>query len=488
VTRTVVLAAILAAACGRERPPGGAIALIVSSQAGDRLAERKVEAFGPVGEKPPGAFVTVDATALDQRIDGFGASFGEAGMVSLNSLPDEAARAKVLRALFDRETGAGFSLMKTVIGGTDFQSATQDWYTYDDVPGDTALEHFSIARDLGPAGLVTYIKAARAAGGDFRLQAPMDYPPDWMLVDATDYEKGQTVAPASYDLLSRYYLAYVRAYEAQGITIDFLTPFNEPSGGYTKIGYQEYWDIVRDHLGPLFEREQVATKLAPGEFGARAHAEAFLPALLDDPEARKHVAVATYHGYEGGFDGTAPTHFDSIARLHARYPDVPLWLTELCCQYGRPNLTFAEGVPWAHLIFGDLEAGASGWIYWQMILDENGGPWLVSPIHGDFDGNAQNAVVQIDRTTHEVTYTGLYWFLAHFSRFVRPGAHRVSALLEQVEEGADVRALAFRNEDGTVVLELLNGSAEDRKMQVRAGPRALDLSLPAVSISTLTWR
>ena len=70
-------------------------------------------------------------------------------MVCLNSLPDDAARAKVLRALFDRETGAGFSMMKTVIGWTDFQSASQDWYTYDDTPDDTALEHFSIARDLG---------------------------------------------------------------------------------------------------------------------------------------------------------------------------------------------------------------------------------------------------------------------------------------------------------------------------------------------------
>jgi glucosylceramidase len=123
-----------------------------------------------------------------------------------------------------------------------------------------------------------------------------------------------------------------------------------------------------------------------------------------------------------------------------------------------------------------------------MILDEKGGPWLVSPIHGDADGNAQNAVVQIDRTTHEVTFTGLYWFLAHFSKFVRPGAHRVGASVAGLPDGVEVRALAFRNDDGTLALELLNASATDSAVRVRSGGWAADLTLPAVSISTLTWR
>jgi glucosylceramidase len=507
----VIVASLLAAACGNSKPVGESdagtdapvldaaadaevarppqAALTVSSAAGDRLTARPAPPFATDDGRPAaGPVVVVDESVVHQRIDGFGASFLEAGMVCLNSLPDADARAQVLRALFDPVNGAGFSMMKTVIGATDFQSATQDWYTYDDVPGDTELAHFSIARDLGPAGLVTYIEAARAAGGDFRLQAPMDYPPDWMMADASDYEHGQFVPPERYDLLARYYLAYVRAYEAQGITIDFLTPFNEPTQLYAKQSFESIWDIVRDHVGPLFEREGVTTRLAPGEAGWRARAAETLPGLLDDPAARRYVGAVTYHGYEGFFAGDVPQHFEAIAGLHAKYPDVPLFMTEMCCQWELPDLDFASGARWARIIMGDLEAGASAWIYWNMILDEKGGPWLVSLNHGDFDPNAQNALVQIDRTTHEVTYSGLYWFLAHFSKFARPGGHRIDARLTGLPDGVDVRALAFQNPDGTLVLEALNASPRGTSLRVRWNDRALDLDLPATSMSTLAWQ
>src|SRR5208337_4572378 len=104
------------------------------------------------------------------------------------------------------------------------------WYTYDDTPGDVGLGHFSIARDLGPNGMVTYIKRAQKHAR-FLLQAPMDYPPDWMLFDV---ERNQDVDPKYFDALAHYYLRYLQEYEKQGIRIDYLSLFNEP-GVYTKI-------------------------------------------------------------------------------------------------------------------------------------------------------------------------------------------------------------------------------------------------------------
>ena len=71
--------------------------------------------------------------------------------------------------------------MKTPVAGTDFQSAGP-WFTYDDTPGDVELKNFSVERDFGVNGVGTYILRARKYG-NFALQAPMDYPPDWMLFD-----------------------------------------------------------------------------------------------------------------------------------------------------------------------------------------------------------------------------------------------------------------------------------------------------------------
>jgi glucosylceramidase len=465
-----------------------AATLTISSAAGDRLTTRPAPAFQTTNGPGTGLTVVVDPGVADQIMDGFGASFLEAGMVCLNTL-STAEQDRVLTALFDRDAGAGFSLMKTVIGGTDFQSASPDWYTYDDVPGDTQLASFSIARDLGPSGLVTYIKRARAAGGQFLLEAPMDYAPDWMMVDASDPVSGQIVPPENYDLLAQYQLDYLQAYEAEGVHVDYLAPFNEPLSSYSKNTFESERDIIRDHLGPLLAREHVTTHLMAGEAWTRAWAGQYLPVVLDDPGAAGFVAVAAYHGYDFWLAGATGSGYDQIAQLHQSHPGVPLWMTELCCEFGLPSLSFEEGVQWAQILMSDVEAGASAWVYWNMILDENGGPWLVSSIHDDRDGNAQNALVQINRATHEVTFSGLYYFLAHFSKFVRPGAQRIRATLAGA--ATDTRALAFRNankEGGTFVLELLNPSGEDRPIRVQAAGRELDLTLPAVSISTLTWK
>ena len=196
------------------------VTVYVSSKAGDRLALKPALQFGPRRQTNLPIF-RVNDRERDQTIVGFGASFLEAGMICLRSLP-LVQQEEVLRKLFDSERGAGFSAMKTVIGATDFMSAGP-FYTYDETPGDVEMKHFSIARDLGPNGLITFIKRARTYGR-FVLQAPMDYPPDWMLYDV---KRRQDLDPEYFDALARYYLCYLRKYEEQSVFVDYLSLFNE---------------------------------------------------------------------------------------------------------------------------------------------------------------------------------------------------------------------------------------------------------------------
>ena len=131
----------------------------------------------------------------------------------------------------------------------------------------------------------------------------------------------------------------------------------------------------------------------------------------------------------------------------------------------------------------DLEAGTSAWIYWNMILDEEGGPWLISPIHGDPDGNSQHPVVIVDRQTKQITYTGLYYYLAHFSKFVRPGAVRVGT----TGSAQGVRCIAFKSQNGGMVAELMN-SGHARSVTLQWQSKALHLNLPKLSITTCLWK
>ena len=459
---------------GQPFGAGQTVAIYTSSSAGDRIAAKPELKFGPKVEAQDRPLFVLDDAVRYQKIDGFGASFLEAGLVTLDTLPSKSDQDAVLRALFDRRDGAGFSVMKTPIGATDFQSASPDWYTYDDTPGDISMRHFSIGRDLGQYGLVTYIKRARHAGGNFVLQAPMDYPPDWML---NDVNSDQNVNRQYYQALANYYVKYIREYEKRGIHIDFVSPFNEP-GGYTKIPFSAIRDFIRDYLGPTFQKEKITTRIQLSENGSRPEAARNYPVVLDDQKARKYIATLPYHGYAGA-------GYDDIATLHSKYPRIPMWMTELCCLYDqKAGVSFESGDAWANTIISDLEAGASAWIYWNAILDQDGGPWLVSPIHSDPEDNAQESVVVVDREQHTVTYTGLYYYLAHFSKFVRPGATRIRTASSPYE---GLRAISFQNSDGTMVSELVNSRGDAAEVQLDWLGQSLRVTLPPISISTLLW-
>jgi glucosylceramidase len=462
--------------CGATTAGAQDVQSFVSSKAGDRITRKPKLRFEQDRKSSTVKFAIDDAITY-QKIDGFGASFQEAGLICLNSLP-RGERESVLRALFDPERGVGLSAMKTVIASTDFMSAGP-FYSYDDVPGDVNMDHFSIARDLEPNGLVSFIKLARRYG-KFVLQAPMDYPPDWMLVDVN---KNQDVNPQYYDALARYYLRYLQEYEKHGVFVDYLSLFNEPDI-YTKIPYNEIGILLKDHVGPLFKKEGIRSRIMLSEAPNREDAARNYPLVLDDPAARQYVAVAPYHGYDN-------KDWDKIRTLHRQYPDLPLWMTEVCYAYEAgtprsmpvPRFDFEDGDYWGNQIFNDLEVDASAWIYWNMILDEKGGPWSVSDIHGNLDPNVQHPVVIIDRKSKKVTYTGLYYYLAHFSKFVRPGDIRIKT----TGSVDGVRVMAFKAPDGKIVTELINSKREDVEIGVKFRDRVLRLKLPAISITTALW-
>jgi glucosylceramidase len=451
--------------------------LHVSSKAGDRLAAKPDAQFSD-GKAAGGATFRIDDSVKYQKMAGFGASIMEAGIMTLNTLPAD-KQEDVLRALFDPKDGAGYTAMKTPLAGTDFQSAGP-WFTYDDTPGDVELKNFSVERDFGPNGVGTYILRARKYGS-FALQAPIDYPPDWMLWDVNTH---QTVQPKYYPALAKYFIKYLEEYKKHGIVVDYLSLFNEPEQVYTKISYPEINVLLRDFVGPALQQSGLTTRLMISEAPDRLVAYERYHEILDDPATRKFVSTIAYHGYDFN-------NYDKIAELEKRYSSFSFWMDEICYAYeagyptnkALPVYEFDDGDVWGNIIFSDLEAGTSAWLYWNAILDEAGGPWAVSPIHGNPDPNSQHPVVIINKHTHEITYTGTYWYLAHFSKFVRPGAVRV----DTTGKAKGVRVMTFKTPEGGYVAQLMNSLAENADVNLESKGKTLHLTLPARSIITATW-
>ena len=457
------------------------VEVYVSSRGGDRMSKKKIEQFLSV-VRSPDTVITVDDRKSYQTIDGFGATFNEAGMICLNSLSSN-SRERVFRSLFDSVSGAGFTLMKSPIAACDFASAGP-WYSYNESVNDTLMKYFAITRDLGPNGLITYIKQALKFG-KFRIESPMDFAPDWMYYSLKQGEKN--IRPQYHNALARYYSRYLQSYSANGIHIDFLNLFNEADNSwYSNVSYKVIGELIKNYVAPQLRADGQSVKIQFGETSNRPEAIQKFPTVLSDPAVRKQIHSLTVHGYDWN-------KFASLSDLHDKFPDLRIWQTEVC--YAMPNnvpphgptrmpvYDFEDGEFWGNMIVNDMKNWVSAWIYWNMILDENGGPWLISIEHGDPDHNSQHPVVIINRHTKKVYYTGLYYYLSHFSKFIRPGAQRIDC----TGGTGQLNFVAFKNVDNSIILNIIN-NGQEMKCNIAWNNKSLMQELKAHSITTIRWK
>jgi glucosylceramidase len=405
---------------------------------GDRLREQPPLMFEG-GIEPALPSVLVDPTNRYQEIEGFGGAFTEAAAVTLHRMSSE-RQAELPGAYFDPQQGHGYTLCRTHINSCDFSLGN---YAYAEVDGDVDLEHFDIARDR--QALIPMIKAAqRAAGQPLKLLASPWSPPAWMKTNG-QMNFGGKLKPEYRGTWARYYCRYIREYEREGISIWGLTVQNEPEALQTwdscLYTAEEEHDFVRDHLGPALEQEGLdGVRIVIWDHNRDRMFER-AKVVLDDPEAARFVWGTGFHWY-------VADRFDNVQLVHDAYPDKKLLFTE-GCQEGGPHLGSWElGERYARSMINDLNRWTVGWIDWNLVLDEVGGPNHV--------GNYCSAPIIADTRTDTLHYQSSYYYIGHFSRSIRPGAVRILCATTRDE----LEATAFLNPDGQVAVVVLNRSEE----------------------------
>ncbi len=432
---------------------------------GERLAAQPPLSFtgGPV---PDMASITVDAGTRFQTIEGFGGAFTEAAATTLyKMLPEK--QAEILRAYFDPEAGIGYTLCRTHINSCDFSLGN---YAYDEVDGDVALEHFSIDRDR--QALIPMIKAAMdVAGGALKLFASPWSPPAWMKTNG-EMNHGGKLKPEYRDAWARYYCRYIREYEKEGIPIWGLSVQNEPLAVQTWDSCiytgEEERDFVRDYLGPTLEREGLGdVNLIIWDHNRDLVYER-AKVVLDDPEAARYVWGTGFHWY-------VVDCFDNVQRVHDAYPDKHLLFTEGCQEGGPPLGEWAVGERYARSMIHDLNRWTVGWVDWNLVLDEIGGPNHV--------GNYCSAPIIADTRTGEVLYQSSYDYIGHFSRYICPGAQRIIA----APTCDELETTAFLNPDGQIAVVVLNRMEKDVPFALKFAGHVAVTDSPAHSIQTYRW-
>jgi glucosylceramidase len=447
-----------------ETPPGPAIeaVLVVTTPSKPFARSALAEAA------PGGAFdVTVAPAQQLQAIEGFGGAFNEQGWATL-SLLDEAARESVLRALFHPSEGLRFNLCRTPVGASDY---ALDRYTLDETPDDYTMEHFSIARDR--QRLLPYIRAAMRYQPKLRVWASAWTPPTWMKTNG-DFDSGaMRDDPQIYAAYALYLAKFVAAYRAEGIDLFMVVPQNEPGqlAHYPSADWKpaQYVTFIRDHLGPTLGRLVPGTKIWLGTINTP---DWNVRQVLEDPGASAYIEGLCFQW--GGIE--------QIPAIHAAYPAKKLMQSETECgnwpwkdgfDREKPQNDFPYGAYTWRKFRDYIQAGATSYMLWNMVLDEAGANIdRVAPWH-------QNSAVVVNRKTKEVIYTPMYWATRHYSGLVDVGAHLVES------SGPYADRMAFRNPDGSIVVELLNDGNAPRDLRVAVGPHGYALTLPEKSFATV---
>jgi glucosylceramidase len=432
-----------------------------------------------------------------QAITGFGGSFTEASAHLLNRMSPE-NRTRILEAYFGAD-GARYSLTRTHMNSCDFSLGH---YSYAPVAGDTALASFSIQEDMDD--IIPMIKQAMAISDDgFKLiSSPWTAPP-WMK-DNNDWRGGKLL-PEYHDTWARFFARYAEAYRAVGIDIWAFTVENEPLGNdnnWESMHFtpQEMNAFVAGHLGPTLDATGNGHIKILGYDQNREHLPEWVDAMYDDEAAARYYDGTAIHWYASTYE----VYPDELQYAHAKAPDRHLIQTEACVDSEVPRWRddawywSREATDWgwdwapeerkkyhpkyvpvyryARDIIGCLNNWVDGWVDWNMVLDRRGGPnwfenWCVAP-------------VIVDPEQDEVYFTPLYHTMSHFSRFIRPGARRIGLELSD----QSLLATAARNQDGSIVVVLLNQGTEARAINLHLAGRQTSISVDGQAIQTLLIR
>ena len=399
-----------------------------------------------------------------QIMEGFGGAFTEAAAHNwLKLSPPQ--REAVLRAYFDPANGHGYTLCRVHMNSCDFSLGN---YAHAATPGDVTLTDFSIARD--EEALLPFILAAqRVAPLPIKLLVSPWSPPAWMKSNG-QMNHGGHLLPEYRSAWAQCFVRFIQAYAVHGVPVWGVSVQNEPAAiqRWDSCIYsaEEERDFVRDHLGPQLETAGLGhVKIVIWDHNRDLMVER-AGTVYTDTDAAKYVWGTGFHWY--GED-----HFDHVQLVHDAWPDKQLLFTEGCQEGGPHAGSWALGERYARSMINDINRWTVGWIDWNLLLDQQGGPNHV--------GNLCSAPILVDTDQDCFECQSSYWYIGHFARFVQPGARRIlcAASREALE------ATAFINPDGGVVVVAMNRTEQPLAFVLHSGGSTHQAALPPRSIATL---
>lgn len=412
-----------------------------------------------------GLTIDVDTTQTFQTMDGFGFTLtgGSAQLINRMKAADKAA---LLQELFGTDDNhIGVSYLRLSIGASDLSDRV---FTYDDVPSgetDPMMAKFSLAPEQ--TDLLPVLKQILVINPALKILGSPWTPPVWMKTNGQS--KGGSLKPEFYAAYARYFVKYVQAMQAEGITIDAITIQNEPlhPGNNPSLLMlpAEQALFIKQHLGPAFRAAGVQTKIIL--YDHNADRTDYPISILNDPEAARYVDGSAFHLYGGDIG--------ALEQVHQAHPDKHLYFTE---QWVGAKGQFSEELAWhtKNLLIGAPRNWCRTVLEWNLAADPNQNP------HTDGGCTECLGALTISPDGASVTRNVAYYLIAHASKFVRPGSVRVAS-----NQPAELPNVAYRTPAGQKVLLVRNESLSVKTFAIRYLNRSVTATLPAGAVGTFVW-
>ncbi len=385
---------------------------------------------------------------------------------------DKQKQEELLTAYFDNKKGIGYSIIRTNMNSCDFSS---DSYTY--VKGnDKTLESFNIDHDR--KFKIPLIKRALQKSPESKTFFSPWSPPAFMKSN-NDMLHGGKLLPDFYNTWADYYVKYIKEYQKEGIDFWGMTIQNEPMATqiwesciYTA---EEERDFLKNYLGPTLSKNKLQSKKVIFWDHNRDLITQRANVMLTDKDAAKYVWGIGFHWYENWSGGEMM--FSNVGEVNRMYPDKNLVFTEGCADSFNKNriLAWENAEKYGKSMINDFNNGTVMWTDWNILLDETGGPNHV--------GNFCFAPVHADSKSGNLIYTPSYYYIGHFSKFIKNGSQRISSVASR----SQLLTTSFLNKTGNITTIVMNPTDKKITYFLCVRSLAVEVTIAPHSIQTLVF-
>lgn len=420
-------------------------------------------AFGTTANNNP--VIEIDSTTKFQTVDGFGYTLTSGSASLINSL-NAGVKANLLQELFGNTANdIGISYLRVSIGASDLSASV---YSYNDMPAgqtDITLANFSLdAERSAGSGLIPLLKEILAINPAVKILGSPWSPPVWM--KDNNNSVGGSLKPQYYDVYAQYFVKYIQQMKAEGITIDAITPQNEPLHGGNNpsmvMTAEQQRDFVKNSLGPAFAAAALSTKIIVWDHNCDN--PNYPITILNDPAAKAFVDGAAFHLYNGDIS--------ALSTVHNAHPDKNVYFTE---QWTSSTGGFEGDLKWhiKNVIIGSMRNWSRNALEWNLANDIVFGP------HTPGGCTQCKGALTIGTS---VTKNVAYYIIAQASKFIPAGSVRV-----QSNNSGNLFSAAFVTPAGKKVLILLNDGATSLYFNLKYKNKWVTPVIAGNSVATYVW-